>query len=367
MKIREMKITTTVLRNEVGPLWIFVLIKCLIRKRVIFNSTHWARQNTVEARFASRLAFTAAVYSVLSEMFDRDEAFRIVSKIIVPIGACEQWDNLRSLDVENKNGIERLGKFYDFMGEGGSGQFVRRKLVERSDKLLQFEVRECLFARFFEQVGMLELATLLCKVDRAFFPTAIPDYEFSRNDSWENTAAYKKDHCEFKFEKKNSFVDEKYIRETLLLDFTHPGIQMLYEDLDLPYKTDEKKINFIYEYVKREIKAANSAGKIKPASKVLKQRRGSNTKKTILFMALLRAGGVPCRVHFVTTSKGIQSRAEIFYQGEWVGIARWIDHGGIAPVDYGAWGQENTNAWGVSVLDDHGVFDSPDSFYKERL
>ena len=247
-----------------------------MRKRAIFNSTHWAKEDTAEARYVSRLALTAAIYSALSEKVGRGEAFRVVSKIVLPIGCCEQWDNLRSLGIEDKNGIERLKKFYGFMGKGGSGQFVRRELVEDSDALLHYEVRECPFVRFYEDVGMLELATLFCKVDKAFFPAAIPDYEFSRGDTWENTAAYKKDHCVFRFEKKRSLVDEEYISETPLLDFIHPEIQMLFEELDLPYKPDGKKIGLSYEYVKREIRADRSTGERKPASKVLRGQHGQN-------------------------------------------------------------------------------------------
>jgi hypothetical protein len=363
MKARAIKIAAAVLRKEIGPSWPLFLLKCLMRGRAIFNSTHWAKQDTAEAQYASRLALPAAIYSILSEKVGRGEAFRVISEIVVPIGCCEQWDNLRSLGIEDKKGIERLRAFYDFMGESGVGQFVHRKLLEDNDELLRYEVRDCLFVHFYEQLGMLELATLFCKVDRAFFPAAIPNYEFSRGDSWKNTAAYGKDHCVFRFEKKKSPVGEKYISKTPLLDFTLPRIQMLFEELDLAYKPDGKKIGLSYEYVKREIRAGHSAGKRKPASKVLQKRRGDSMTKTILFMALLRAGGIPCRAHFATASEGIQAWAEVFYRGEWVGAARWTGYGG-APVGPGGWKEEDASTWEKLVLQDHGVFDSPDAFYR---
>jgi len=362
MNTREIRIAAAVLRKEVGPSWPLFLLKCLMRKRAMFSSTHWAKEDTAEAQFVNRLALPAAIYLTLSEKVGRGEALRVVSKIVVPVGCCEQWDNLRSLGIEDKKGIERLRKFYDFMGEGGSGQFVRRELVEDSDELLHYEVRDCLFVRFYEQVGMLELATLFCKVDKAFFPTAIPDYGFSRGDSWKNTAAYRKDHCVFRFEEKKSPVGGKCISETPLLDFTHPEIQMLFEELDLPYKPDGRKISLSYEYVKREIRAGSGAGERIPASKVLQERRGDSTAKTILFMALLRAGGIPCQAHFATTGEGITAWAEVFYQGEWVSAARWTDDGG-APVGPGGWREEDVSTWKELILQDHGVFDSPDVFY----
>ena len=46
------------------------------------------------------------------------------------------------------------------------------------------------------------LGKLFCEVDREFFPEAFPDFRFHRGDSWDNTIAYGKDHCDFIFEKK---------------------------------------------------------------------------------------------------------------------------------------------------------------------
>jgi hypothetical protein len=45
-------------------------------------------------------------------------------------------------------------------------------------------------------LGTLELARLICEVDRVFFAEAFPELAFSRGDSWENTMAYGKPACE---------------------------------------------------------------------------------------------------------------------------------------------------------------------------
>jgi hypothetical protein len=39
-------------------------------------------------------------------------------------------------------------------------------------------------------------------VDRVFYEKAFPELLFHRGDSWENTIAYGKDHCDFIFELK---------------------------------------------------------------------------------------------------------------------------------------------------------------------
>ncbi len=361
-----MRIITAVLRKEIGRPWPLLLLECMMKRGALFRSTHWAKENTAESRYVSRLAPIAGLYRILSERVGRGEAFRIVSRMAVPIGVCEQWDNLRSLGIEGKRGIERLRAFYDFMGEGGSGQFVTRELVAESREHVQYEVQDCPFARFFKEVGMLELATLFCKVDRAFFPSAIPDYEFSRGDSWGNTSAYRKDHCVFSFTMKGNPPDERYIEETRLLDYTHPAIQMLYEELDLPYRSDREKISHFYEYVRREIRPLRHTGKRKPASMILRKHRGDDISKTILFMALLRASGIPCRARFATTSEGIQSWAEVSLRDELVHTARWTDDGDGASADPVGWEKGDGNAWNESLIEDHGVFDSPDDFLKTR-
>lgn len=361
-----MRIITAVLREEIGRTWPLLLLKCLMKKGALFRSTHWAKENTAESRYVRRLAPIASLYSILSERVGRGEAFRIVSRMAVPIGVCEQWDNLRSLGIEGKRGIERLRAFYDFMGEGGSGQFVTRELVAESSECIQYEVRDCPFARFFREVGMLELATLLCKVDRAFFPSAIPDYEFSRGDSWGNTSAYRKEHCVFRFARKDNPPDEPYIRETRLLDYTHPAIQMLVEELDLPYRSDREKISHLYEYVRREIRPVRYTRKRRPASMILRKHRGDDISKTILFMALLRAGGIPCRARFAATDEGMRSWASVYCRDEWVRTARWTDDGDGASAAPVGWEKEEVNAWSESLIEDRGVFDSPDDFLEMR-
>ena len=85
---------------------------------------------------------------------------------------------------------------------------TRRKTSEKTDikqddNILHYEVRNCIFARFYKETGTPELTQLFCEVDKEFFPKAFPGIKFHRGDSWENTIAYGKDHCEFIFEKKD--------------------------------------------------------------------------------------------------------------------------------------------------------------------
>ncbi|MBN1534371.1 MAG: L-2-amino-thiazoline-4-carboxylic acid hydrolase [Spirochaetes bacterium] len=335
-------------------------------QRRLFSKTHWAHEDTEEFRYVRRLAPLAALYRIISERVGQGEALRIAARMFVPIGVCEQWDNLRSLGVEGKRGIERLRAFYNFMEEGGSAQFVNRELLEGGEESVLYKVQDCPFTRFFKEAGMLELATCICKIDNAFFCSSIPDYAFSREDSWRNTSAYGKEYCLFSFRKKAATPDERYIGETPLLDYTHPAIQVLFEKLDLPYRSDREKISHFYEYVRREIRPVRHEKKRHPASAILRKGRGDDMSKTILFMALLRAGGIPCRVHFKKSDEGAVSCTELYFDNRWKVVAPWTDGSdGVSPDQVG-WERGGSGRRMESPGEDHAVYDSPDKFFHSR-
>ncbi len=360
---RETAVITSVLKDELGFLWLPVLIKSALKKNRLLKDTKWSHDRSAEGKFARRLSILAALYMILKERYDQGTAFRILGRIIVPVGCCEQWQNLRGLNVGDRRGYERLKAFYNFMGEGGSGQFVKRRLSSDTEGLVQYEVRECLFARFFKEMGMLEVASLFCKIDRSFFPTAIPDYSFSRGDSWENSAAYGKDHCVFRFEKMKEPFDEAYIGETNLLNYTEPEIQLLYEQLDLSYKSDGEKIGQFYEYVKSQIRTDDLSKEPRPASVVQKRGRGSNHDKTVLFMALLRASGIPCRAHFVEEGGRAEAFTEVMLNGRWLKVRWWTDGKKGSGVFDSVWLDDISVEKSEKDSGDLGVFSAPEDFY----
>jgi hypothetical protein len=363
MKKAETSIMISVLKDELGFFWFYYLIKSILKKNNLLKETQWSHDTSTEGMFARRLSVLAALYNILQEKFNQGMAFRILSRIIVPAGCCEQWRNLRELNIEKEHGYTRLKVFYDFMGEGGSGQFVKRTLSSNTEKLVEYEVRECLFARFFKEMGMLELATLFCKVDRSFFPTAIADYRFSRGDCWKNSAAYGKDHCIFRFERIDDPVDEHYLKETRLLDYTNSMIQMLYEQLDLSYKSDEEKIGHFYEYVKCHIKTGDFGMKLKPASIVQKRGRGNDSDKSVLFMALLRTAGIPCRLHAIQRNNDSRPLIEVCLNKKWVPVQQWADGETGSKVVDSVWVNDDLTEQMSESKRDVTICSSPDDLY----
>ena len=202
MKPGELSIVTRALAKELGPSWPTALIAAQMRTGRVFGETHWAKETGVEAEFARRLSISTALYRGLLKKLDGDRALGIMRRILVPLGTGEQLDNLDRWGVSQKTGPEKLLAFYDAMGTGGVGQFVHRTITEKGDSVLSFQVRNCLFKRFYDETGTPELTRLFCEVDVEFFAQAFPDFNFHRGSSLENTVAYGKDHCEFVFEKK---------------------------------------------------------------------------------------------------------------------------------------------------------------------
>ena len=200
MELKEKKLIKSVLNKYLKNSWFPFFIKCLVEKNAIFKKTHWSKEKGIEAKFAKRLSLTVAIYNRLEKIFNEKKAFKITSEIVIPTGCSEQIKNTESLNVSNKEPMEQLLSFYGFMGISGVGRFVDRKLIKANNDFLHYEVRNCFFSRFYYETDTPELTKLFCLVDNEFFPRAFPDFKFHRGDSIENTMAYGKKFCTFKFE-----------------------------------------------------------------------------------------------------------------------------------------------------------------------
>lgn len=131
---------------------------------------------------------------------------------------------------------------------------------------------------------------------------------------------------------------ERHLRETRLLDLGHPRIVRLVESQGWNSLEEEAKIRETYDFVRNWISFGYNASDDIPASKVLEDGYGQCNTKGTLFMALLRARGVPCRFHGFTIDKALQKGAmpgylhgiapqeiihswvEVFHQGKWIDL-----------------------------------------------
>jgi len=202
MEIEEIKILKSVLSKEIGWLWPIFLIKCLFRKRPVFNKSRWSKSEGAESEFVKRFSFASAVYLELQKKLGKEKALEIMKNIMVPVGYNEQWKHFQSLEVFGKKPMEQFMEFNNLMDRKGAPQFNKRRYIRQDDNVCHFVITRCIFNDFFVEVGTPELTKMFCEVDREFFPKAFPDLNFHRGSSWENTIAYGMKYCEFIFEKK---------------------------------------------------------------------------------------------------------------------------------------------------------------------
>lgn len=201
---------------------------------------------------------------------------------------------------------------------------------------------------------------------------------------------------------------KRYLSETELLNYSCDLIQNLinarkWNDLD-----EFNKIKNIYSFVRDEILFGYNISDDITAEQVLKDGYGQCNTKGTLFMALLRAVNIPCRIHAFTIDKALQKGAmtgivyknapqnvlhswvEVFYNSEWYELEAFIldkDYlrklqerfkecngafcgYGVAVKDFKNpvidWNANNTYIQSEGINQDFGVYDSPDEMYKEH-
>ncbi len=199
---------------------------------------------------------------------------------------------------------------------------------------------------------------------------------------------------------------DSYLQETSLLDYSNVSIRRLIIDRNWAQEDTFHKIQKIYNFVRDEIAFGYNIDDNIPASVVLGDGYGQCNTKGILFMALLRAVGVPCRMHGFTIDKRLQKGAmtgliyrlapesivhswvEVEYQGKWYNIEGFIldmaylrklqekfSDSNIGFCGYGVatddfqnpqveWEVNDTYIQKEGINKDFGTFNSPDEFFQ---
>ena len=201
---------------------------------------------------------------------------------------------------------------------------------------------------------------------------------------------------------------EQYLNETQMLDFSHADIAKLIEARGWQKLAEFERIRAIYNYVRDEILFVYNTDDSIPASKVLADGFGQCNTKGTLFMALLRACGIPCRVHGFTIDKKLQKGAmtgfvyrnapenifhswvEVFLEGRWYELEGFILDKryleklqeknadcrgafcgyGVAVKDFRHpvidFDRNNTYIQSEGITQDFGIYDCPDNLLLEH-
>ncbi len=115
--------------------------------------------------------------------------------------------------------------------------------------------------------------------------------------------------CEEKGCEKEAYLKEAYLKETAMLDFSAANIERLIEARGWRKLGEFERLRSIYDFVRDEILFGYNVDDGISASQVLKDGYGQCNTKGTLFMALLRACGIPCRIHGFTIDKKLQKGA----------------------------------------------------------
>lgn len=201
---------------------------------------------------------------------------------------------------------------------------------------------------------------------------------------------------------------DRYLQEIKMLDFSNNKIQQLISKRMWKSLEEFECLKAIYNFVRDEILFGYNTDDSIPASKVLADGYGQCNTKGTLFMALLRACNIPCRVHGFTIDKALQKGAmtgivyknapqnvfhswvEVYFEDKWYELEAFILDKkylgklkekrndcsgafcgyGVAVKDFKnliiEFDRNNTYIQSEGINQDFGVYDSPDELLEEH-
>lgn len=199
-----------------------------------------------------------------------------------------------------------------------------------------------------------------------------------------------------------------YLKETKILDYSDSSIQHLIAQKQWKSLDTVACVKAIYNYVRDDIKFGYNVSDDIPASQILKDGYGQCNTKATLLMALLRATGIPNRIHGFTIDKALQKGAitgiwyklapqnilhswvEVYVNEQWYflegvildkgyltelqkqnsdckttfcGYGTYTDNFKNPPIE---WNLNNTYIQEKGINQDFGLFDTPDEFYAKH-
>ncbi len=200
----------------------------------------------------------------------------------------------------------------------------------------------------------------------------------------------------------------RYLQETKMLNYSDKQIQQLISEKSWKILEEFERIKAIYNFVRDEILFGYNVDDNIPASRVLTDGYGQCNTKGTLFMALLRACNIPCRIHGFTIDKVLQKGAmtgivyknapqnifhswvEVYFENKWFKLEAFILDKkylqklqeknstcsgafcgyGVAVKDFRNpvidFNRNNTYIQSEGINQDFGVYDSPDELLKEH-
>lgn len=201
---------------------------------------------------------------------------------------------------------------------------------------------------------------------------------------------------------------DQYLEQTPLLNYNNKEIKQLIHKRNWLKLDTKNRVLSSYNFVRDEIAFGYNIYDNIKASRVLSDGYGQCNTKGTLFMALLRALEIPCRIHGFTIYKPLQKGAmkgltyklapdeilhswvEVYYDKQWYNLEGFIVDKeylgqlqkkfsdcngsfcgyGVSTNDFMnpqiEWDQNDTYIQKEGIARDFGVYNSPDDFYSEH-
>ena len=203
-------------------------------------------------------------------------------------------------------------------------------------------------------------------------------------------------------------MENRYLLKTRMLDYDAESIRTIVNEHGWNDLDEYQKIGAIYDYVRNDILFGYNRSDLLTAEEVLADGYGQCNTKATLLMTLLRAAGIPCRLHGSEVDKHFQEGVttgiiaklapdtivhtwvEVLYDGNWTALEGVItdetfisgvkklgkenkgrfDHYALSVPDLDGltleWQGRDIFVQNCSVVKDYGVYDDPDTFFEEH-
>lgn len=210
------------------------------------------------------------------------------------------------------------------------------------------------------------------------------------------------------FSQTNFKTMNNYLKETPILNYSKHAIQSLIKERKWMELDTIERVKSIYKYVRDDIEFGYNISDNITATEVLEDGYGQCNTKATLLMALLRATGVPNRIHGFTINKALQKGAisgiwyklspknilhswvEVYVNATWYflegvildknyltklqeentdckttfcGYGVYTDNFENPPIE---WNLNNTFIQEKGINQDFGLFNTPDEFYDKH-
>lgn len=142
------------------------------------------------------LALTIAMYGQLRKQMGKEEALSLVKAVVIPIGLIKQYGFFRFVE-EPDHSFANMIRFSKRFKDEGPMRLNKMEITRETDARYEFQVRNCVFKKVYDDFGYPELLNIFCAVDNALYNSYSPDsVTFSRGAPGK-TIAHGNKTCDF--------------------------------------------------------------------------------------------------------------------------------------------------------------------------